>query len=272
MNMAVGRPPFKNIKAGMKDARHTLLTVFNHIAVAQPELIPAMEKILFQLQGKQPSDAELLLALNKELLAKSKSQLRQDLFVLSELNYKRDGFFVEFGATNGVDLSNTFLLETAFGWSGILAEPALRWHDDLVQNRRAQIDKRCVWSHSNESVLFNETDAGELSTINALSGSDMHAEARKKGRVYQVNTVSLMDLLEEHGAPAQIDYLSIDTEGSEYAILESFDFNRYRFKVITCEHNYTPLRDKLYALLVKNGYRRKFEKLSLFDDWWVSEK
>ena len=256
----------------MKDARHTLLDVVNHIAIAQPELIPAMEKLIFDRQGKQLSDAKLLLALNHELLAKSRSQLRQDLFVLSELNYKRNGFFVEFGATNGVDLSNSYLLETEFGWDGILAEPALRWHDDLVRNRRAKIDKRCVWTHSNESVLFNETDAGELSTIDALSGSDLHSEARKKGRVYSVDTVSLTDLLEEHGAPAEIDYLSIDTEGSEYAILEGFDFNRYRFKVITCEHNYTPLRDKLYALLVKNGYRRKFEKLSQFDDWWVSGK
>jgi hypothetical protein len=41
----------------------------------------------------------------------SKSQLRQDLFVLSELSFKQNGFFVEFGATNGVELSNTHLME-----------------------------------------------------------------------------------------------------------------------------------------------------------------
>ena len=64
-------------------------------------------------------------------LKKSKSQLRQDLFVLSQLNFKTNGFFVEFGATNGVDLSNTYLMEKEFGWSGILAEPARGWHKDL---------------------------------------------------------------------------------------------------------------------------------------------
>ena len=54
----------------------------------------------------------------------SKSQYRQDLFVLSELEFKRDGFFVEFGATNGINGSNSFILEKNFGWKGILAEPA----------------------------------------------------------------------------------------------------------------------------------------------------
>ena len=62
---------------------------------------------------------------------KSRAQLKQDIFVLLETGFKRDGYFVEFGATNGVDLSNSWLLEKAFGWTGILAEPARIWHDDL---------------------------------------------------------------------------------------------------------------------------------------------
>jgi hypothetical protein len=49
-------------------------------------------------------------------LEKSKSETRQDLFVLEQLNFKRGGFFVEFGATNGIDISNTYLLEKEFGW------------------------------------------------------------------------------------------------------------------------------------------------------------
>jgi len=43
-----------------------------------------------------------------------KSQHLQDLFVLSELDYKSNGFFVEFGATNGLSISNTWLLEKYF--------------------------------------------------------------------------------------------------------------------------------------------------------------
>ena len=79
-----------------------------------------------------------------------------------------------------------------------------------------------------------------------------------------------MDLLKKYDAPNEIDYISIDTEGSEYEILSKFDFAKYRFKVITCEHNFTPMRESIYKLLTTNGYRRKFFALSRFDDWYVA--
>ena len=56
-------------------------------------------------------------------VGESKSQIFQDLFVLYCLQNKSEGFFVDFGATNGVSLSNTYLLEKDYGWNGILAEP-----------------------------------------------------------------------------------------------------------------------------------------------------
>jgi hypothetical protein len=84
-----------------------------------------------------------------------------------------------------------------------------------------------------------------------------------------VKTVSLADLLIRHHAPAELDYLSIDTEGSEFEILRDFDFARYPFKVITCEHSFTPAREKIHALLTAAGYVRKYAKFSDFDDWYV---
>ena len=51
-------------------------------------------------------------------------KLRQDILVAVLARFKRNGYFVEFGATDGVYLSNTFLLEQQLGWTGILAEPA----------------------------------------------------------------------------------------------------------------------------------------------------
>lgn len=253
----------------MKNEKQTLLDIVHHIATSHPDLRPSLEQIIFRGREKSLSDASFLLRLNEALLRNSRSQLRQDLFVLSELNYKRNGYFVEFGATNGVDLSNTHLLETRYNWTGILAEPATRWHADLVNNRVAKIDKRCVWRHSGESLVFNETDNPELSTVDLFSFSDLHAKARTSGKKYSVETVSLVDMLIEHQAPKEMDYLSIDTEGSEFDILENFDFQKYQFKIITCEHNYSPMREKLSTLFLKNGYQRKYENISQFDDWWV---
>ena len=95
-----------------------------------------------------------------------------------------------------------------------------------------------------------------------FTASDQHAEQRKHGATYEVETISLADLLVKYDAPTRIDYLSIDTEGSEYEILRDFDFDRYEFSVITCEHNHTPMREALRALLRVNGYERKYEELS----------
>ena len=199
----------------------------------------------------------------------SKSQLRQDLFVLSELNFKKKGYFVEFGATNGFDISNSYLLETKFDWNGIVAEPAKKWHNELKKNRKVNIETNCVWSETGKELDFNEVSETELSTINKFSSGDEHEHIRKSGKKYKVNTISLNDLLHKYMAPKLIDYLSIDTEGSEYEILKNFDFKNYKFKVITCEHNYNENREKIYKLLSENGYKRKFTKISKFEDWYV---
>jgi FkbM family methyltransferase len=253
----------------VKDINQTVLELVAHLSGQHPELRSALEKVIFADQQKNLFDANLLLALKSDLLIKSKAQLRQDIFVLEQLNYKKEGFFIEFGATNGIDLSNTYLLEKSFAWSGILAEPAKLWHENLLRNRTCQIDTRCVWSKTGEVIEFNQTEYAELSTAEKYTTSDYAADSRKSGLRYPVETVSLMDLLAHHGAPREIDYLSIDTEGSEYEILSKFDFTKYRIKVITCEHNYTPMREKLFELFSKNGYKRKHEDISQFDDWYV---
>jgi FkbM family methyltransferase len=201
----------------------------------------------------------------------SKSQLFQDLIVLLATGMKRDGYFVEFGATNGVDLSNTFLLEKNFGWKGILAEPARIWHDDLRRNRSASIDFSCVWSESDESIRFCETPEPEFSTIQDFAADDFHAKSRRNGSEYEVPTISLMDLLEKHAAPNHIDYLSIDTEGSEYDILASFDFQKYDISIITCEHNHNANRKKIFELLTSKGFERRFVSMSNFDDWYFKQ-
>tara|TARA_A100001015_G_scaffold311539_1_gene414986 strand:- start:622 stop:1380 length:759 start_codon:yes stop_codon:yes gene_type:complete len=195
------------------------------------------------------------------LIKLSKAQLRQDLFVLKELKLKKNGFFVEFGATDGVSGSNTFLLEKEFGFKGILAEPNPKQRKNIEKKRNAIIVDECVWIKSGENLKL--TDDGDLSTLNFFDIS------KNKKSSFNVKTISLTDMLKQHNAPSLIDYLSIDTEGSEYDILSSHDFSKYKFSVITIEHNYTNQREKINKLLTKNGYLRKYEELSMQDDWYV---
>lgn len=201
-----------------------------------------------------------------------KSQLLQDIFVLETLNYKKEGFFVEFGVKDGLDRSNTYLLEKSFQWNGIVAEPSRQFHSQLKVNRSCIIDQRCVFTESNLEALFCEVSEGNkngLSTMEMYLKSDKHYKNRKNSLTYKVQTISLYDMLKENNAPSSIDYLSIDTEGSEYDILKNFPFDDYRFKVITVEHNFTDQRSYIYNLLIKNGYRRVLEEVSKWDDWYI---
>ena len=232
----------KRIKKIAKRFIQKLLQIFDLTITSNSNLLR-----LNSLASKTPAESDLaFLRLFREdvtgtilhLLPSSKSQLRQDLFVLSELNFKFGGYFVEFGATNGKDLSNTYLLEKEFLWTGILAEPAKIWHREIKKNRSANINFNCVYSKSNIQISFVETKISELSTIAKFSETDSHMLHRKNGKIYNVKSISLEDLLKKYNAPINIDYLSIDTEGSEYEILKNFDFQKYRFNIITCEHNY----------------------------------
>ncbi len=203
---------------------------------------------------------------------RSHAQILQDLWVLFQTHEKYNGFFVEFGACDGVSLSNTLLLEKDYGWRGILAEPNPRWHEALYANRKVRISTRCVHQKSGETTLFSCTTIPELSRISDVIPDDIHERTgnRKQEQCIEVETISLLDLLRENDAPEYIDFLSIDTEGSEELILRTFDFTRYRFGLITIEHaGEQKKRDGIFEFLAKNGYTRWHPELSRWDDWYV---
>ncbi len=218
------------------------------------------------LAGGNWSSGEL-----RPLLSGSKSQFLQDLFVALTLQLKRGGVFVEFGATDGVTLSNTHLLEHALGWTGVLAEPSRQFHEALQANRRCRIDTRCVYRESGRTVSFDEIAGTGVSQVSDYRGSDKLSGLRR-GRVrYAVETVSFNDLVSQHGLPREIDYVSMDVEGGEYDILAGIDFSRIDIRVLTVEHNFSAQREKIHALLSREGYQRVHADISYTDDWYVRD-
>ncbi len=204
----------------------------------------------------------------------SQSQIMQDLWVLHELGEKRGGFFVEFGAGNGVTMSNTHLLEKRYGWTGILAEPNPTFHRRLRRERAAPgtaIEHDCVWARTGEMQSFLCTEKPAFSRLAGVAPDDVFERAGRRvvAREIAVPTVSLDDLLDRHGAPERIDYISVDTEGAERAILEAFDFGRRHVLLWTVEHNFTPERAAVHAIMERQGYVRRFPEFSRFDDWYI---
>lgn len=216
--------------------------------------------------GMAQEDANAQLTLEQ----KSVSQLGQDLWVLEQTGHKRDGFFVEFGATDGVLLSNSWLLEKEFGWQGICAEPNPEFFAQLQVNRNCQTVPDCVLGKTGDTVEF--ILAGEYGGVAAHAKADDHTQTREafegEGAVISVQTISLDDMLKKYNAPHYIDYMSIDTEGSEYEILRNFPFQDWDIQLFSIEHNHSHFREDLHQLLAGHGYVRTEQK---WDDWYIKQ-
>lgn len=201
----------------------------------------------------------------EDLRLVSRSKDGQDILAAMRNNFKKSGFFVEFGGADGLVGSNTFFLEKVLKWRGVIAEPCRAWHQDLHKNRSCYISEKCVYSETGSKVMFHENRKNrELSTIGSLADAP-NAEQ------YEVETISLNDLLDEANAPYYIDYLSIDTEGSELKILESINWSVREFDLITIEHNHKADRNAMQKLLGAQGYKRVFGEISRNEDWFISD-
>lgn len=199
----------------------------------------------------------------------SRAQLFQDLWVLSETGSQRNGFFVEIGAFDGIALSNSYLLEKGYGWRGLMVEPNPRYTDAIRGARSASLDVRPVHGESGERVnMFFVRDAPELSAMERFAFKDSHAGEREMHDAVMQTTVSLNDLLLEHRAPRTIDFMSIDTEGNEVAILTTFDFDRYDIRLMCIEHNYTDAEQALDGIMSSHRYERVHAAWSRWDAWY----
>lgn len=198
------------------------------------------------------------------------SQLQQDRWVVWELGGKRGGFFVEIGAFDGKELSNTYLLETEYDWKGILAEPNPLLADGIGKIRKAALYTQPVDAVTGKSVTMRfVADQPEFSSMADHAFKDRHADTRRKESVEIVQTtISLNDLLEAHGAPSDIDFISIDTEGNEPDILSTFDFDRFKVRLFCIEHNNTDANEKLDKILLTQGYERVYREWSRWDAWY----
>lgn len=238
------------------------------LAMAHGSLAPSPHEASQGTNPVQTSGSHDSVAEMQRWQSLSRSQLGQDLWVLEQLGWKRGGYFVEFGATDGVLLSNTWLLEKHFDWHGICAEPNPAFFERLERNRRCELSRACIFRTSGEQFSFVLADA--YGGILEFAKDDSHLDKREAyasvGSVMEVTTTSLMDLLDQKQAPQQIDYLSIDTEGSELAVLEGIDWDLYAFRCITVEHNYTAQREEIAALLKGQGYERQEAQ---WDDWYM---
>ena len=202
----------------------------------------------------------------------SESNSQIDFFVLSVLQQKKKGVFVEFGGMDGKQYSNTYMLENHFDWTGLIIEPSKQFHESLKKNRKCEINFSCLSDKDDESITFNELPSG-LSTINKYFSDDNKAAKRLNGNLYELKTTKLETLFNKINFHKKIDFMSIDTEGREFEILKNFNFNKYSIKIICVEHNFIDSkRNNLFKLLSKNDFIRVMTNFSRNDDWYINKK
>jgi len=178
-----------------------------------------------------------------------KSQHKQDEFVINHFKQKKRGIFLDIGAHDGISLSNTFVLEKEFGWTGICIEPMEEEYNRLVKHRNC-ITYNCAIYDTNGTEKFTQVEtmleydgypdmlSGITKEIPIEGMSAILSESQRLGakmKIIDVSTRILNEILEENKI-YEIDFLSIDTEGSELKILKSIDYDKFHIKVITCEY------------------------------------
>jgi len=166
-----------------------------------------------------------------------KSQIKQDAWVLKNLNNLRGGYFVDIGAHDGISMSNTHVLEKEFGWSGICVEPNPDSFKELSTNRTCDALNMAVSPYEGV-VYFDKTDDPTMG----------HICNYKTDIVVQSNNIEYI----LSRCPKEIDYISLDIEGLELSVLESFPWGKYKVKCWTIEHNiYTNGDNENYSKILQ---------------------
>jgi FkbM family methyltransferase len=195
------------------------------------------------------------------------SQANQDKWVCEFLNFKQNGFYLDIGAYDGIQTSNTFVLEKDLNWSGICVEANSEVFNTLSLNRKSKNLNLAVLDYKGYCSFYRDSVRND--NIGNLTPCD-----------------TLNNILEQNDAPSIIDYMSIDIEGSEFNALKDFDFKKWQINLITIEHNLYVDGDfnknRLFKLLSENNFERVFEDVVCLDtnpnfyqkpyeDWYVNK-
>lgn len=161
--------------------------------------------------------------------------------IIEELVGKEKGYFVDIGAHDGISGNNTIYFEKK-GWEGVCIEPHPKVFPLLQRSRNCQLENCAVWQSDTDVMFLAVTGYAEM-----LSGIMESYDPRHYQRI-QREVAGMGGSTELVKIPARkfssivtqkdIDFLSIDTEGSEMNILRNVDFNEYDIRVICIENNF----------------------------------
>lgn len=181
---------------------------------------------------------------------------------------KKSGFFIDIGANDGINGSNSYYLE-CIGWNGICIEPIPQIYNILKQNRNCKCLNIAITEENKEyEFLYVKSIRKQNIYLDMLSGVLEYYDNRHLERIdnelkihsgekinLKVQGKTFSTLIEENKEELNIlniDYISIDTEGNELSIIKSIDFNRYNIFSLSIENNYN--NSEIISYMKLKGY------------------
>lgn len=177
-----------------------------------------------------------------------------------------NGFYVELGANDGITQSNTLYFEERRNWRGVLIEPSPSRFLQCVDRRGKKNHVVCAACVPNDyPERFVEMEYADLMTVAKSLDSDLdsqtahldaanrHMRGTERRFIDGALARRLTDILDEANAPRGIDFMSLDVEGAELAVLGGLDLTRYNFRYMLIE---TRSPEAVAEHLGRFGYRK----------------
>ncbi len=190
-----------------------------------------------------------------------RSQFGEDLFLDELFDGQEDGFFIEVGAYDGYTYAVTYALESV-GWSGLLIEPVPSLHAKAEARRpgsrvvNAALSRRGSTGTARFTHILgsgaDDYDASSYLDEPDARGFSKRPPAKTNVEHVEVPLTTMSDLLAEH--QGAIDLVVIDVEGGEMNLLDGFDLDRFRPRVILIEDHNLGRDPAILNHLAANGY------------------
>lgn len=233
-----------------------------------PVLVGPLKKIRSLVKGYQDKGedgpSESFISPN----LKSYSQFNEDLLIDLILGLKDNGFYLDIGANDPVIGNNTKRFYDK-GWSGINIEPGPNAIKKFYEYRIRDINLNIGVGSTKGNSIFYQLEESSLSSFNIKNAKNMAAKSGSIITEIPIDVFRLVDIVDQYIKGKQVDFMSVDTEGSDLAVLQSNNWDKFRPTLIIVEidNQYTKIVEFMeqcnYLLVYNNLYNGIFiDKLS----------
>ena len=190
-------------------------------------------------------------------MAKYYGQRQMDAHIETYFPKGYIGNTIEVGATGGIRWSNTYYFEQ-MGWLCLCIEPNPYYLKSLAKNRQHVLPYACGAENRNNVQFTVVTLKGDnQSAVSSLNVDkrllDKHKHLIHHQHTIQIKVRTLDTCIAEFNRFETLDFVSVDTEGTELEVLKGFDIARWTPKLLVIENNYKDSAVEKY--LLKFGYQ-----------------